>query len=416
MKKLIVLFLVIFHIGCQIDESEEFPVVTNDDSFDLIVPEEFSWSTISQDVLLVNIVSEGVKTDALDSTKIELYNGDGDLLDALIIFKGQVGFNFRVPVTTNMLKVKTPAANTELEFSSKIRSINLEISDVSLVNFKRVDTDKDGLFDKFDEDPGDPNLAITIGSKNSNKKSVYSSATNEKPSSYFIFEDLWPSKGDYDFNDFVARTSFSWKRGKDNYITEISGISNMEWNSPGFGFGFELFETKGTCLIYLNDIIAETEGDASRIDSIFNGFKILSGTKDIGSDTREFTLKVKSHSLKDFACVPFLFKADNMGYQIRPIGTPPTQIMQMQMFKSADDDSPNTWDWQSGKKFKYPLKGDKAFYRSKESYPWGIEFLAKGFNSTTESISILKRYPGFKDWAESGGIIEGDWYNHPASK
>ena len=89
--------------------------------FDMVVPEKFSWSAILQDVLLVNIVIDSVKSFALDSTLIELYSQDDELLDALIIFKGQACFNYRVAGSTCKFKIKFAATNSEIEVSSKIQ-------------------------------------------------------------------------------------------------------------------------------------------------------------------------------------------------------------------------------------------------------------------------------------------------------
>ena len=84
----------------------------------------------------------------------------------------------------------------------------------------------------------------------------------------------------------------------------------------------------------------------------------------------------------------------------------------MTLFRSNDDYSPRTWDWSAGTKFKYPLEGSEAFYRTAENHPWGIEFISENkFKPSKENKTILDTYPGFKDWAESGGKKEKTWYD-----
>ncbi len=398
MKKWVILLLAAVLWSCQILDDDDF-IPSENQNFNMVVPEKFSWSAVLQDVLLVNILSDSIKSYALDSTIIQLYNENNELLDALTIFRGQACFNFRIATSACAFKIKIPATNSEIEISSKVRCFNFDVSNVSVLPFKRKDSDKDGLFDKFDEAPNDPHLTANL--KHSNTGTFY------------IFDDSWPLKGDFDFNDFVVNTIISWKRGKNNFIEEISGICNAEWKSTGFGLGFELFEQKGNNLIYNSDIISETKSAATQSASVNNGLIVIDKTLSAGKTTREFVVKLKENCLTDLVFVPYLFKTENENYQVRPFGTPPTQIQLMELFHSGDDASPNSWEWSKGRKFKYPLTGSNAFYRTSENYPWGIEFMANTFKPSNERQSIEASFPGFKNWVESGGQLNKNWYNFP---
>lgn len=400
MKKWVFLFLFVGFWSCVTDELGDVSKPDEIPEFTLNVPSNFSWSAILQDVLLVNVLQNGDETLALDGTVMELYSENNELLDVRAIFHGTACFNLRIPTTTQGLKLRTPANNKVLEFSSLKRSINFEVT--ASCNFETDDTDGDGLYDQFDAEPDNPDIAIQINS-------------DIKPqlSSYFIFEDLWPVKGDFDFNDFIVKTNFAWTRGKENYIKEITGICEAQWDDSQFGLGFELFETRGAYLIYLDDIIQEIEG-ASETELIENGFVVLTETEYAGKATRKFTIKLKNNSLTDFVCLPYLFRIGKEEHQIRPFGIPPTRAQQMDMFHSGDDDSPRNWHWIKGAKFKYPLVGHDAFYRTEEGFPWGVQFISNDFVPSAEMQSILTSYPKFEEWAESGGNAEKDWYSHPA--
>ena len=404
MKKWVVLFLAIGFWGCnQDDEFDKIAAIENEIEFNLSVPNDFSWSAVTQDVLLVSITSGSEKTLALDGSVMELFNEDDELLDAMTIAKGTVCFNVRIPTVTKKLKLRTPATNTLLEFSALKRSLRFEIPG-NFKSSKKTDTDGDGLTDEFDYAPKNPEVTLRINKNYTNKTS-----------SYFIFEDLWPSKGDFDFNDFIVKTNVSWKRGKGNYITEISGICELQRNSSEYGLGFELFEAKGTYLIYMEDVIVDLEG-AKKTELISNGFVVFDDFQEDRKITRNFTIQLKENTLTDFTLVPYLFKQANKQHQIRSFGTPPTQLQKMQMFHSMDDASPNNWQWVKGAKFKYPLAGDEAFYRTAEGHPWGVQFMAQSFIPSGEMQSILISYPQFQSWAESGGTENKDWYNHPSVK
>lgn len=405
MKKWAVIFFLMGLLGCvQDDEFEELAAPDTETEFNLLVPSDFSWSTITQDVLLVNITSDGKASSALDRTAMELYSENNDLLDAVIIKKGVACFNVRIPAATKKLKLKALATNNVVEFSALKRSLRFEVP----VNYKSAkgknDADGDGLINQFDHAPGNPEIALTVNESYSNKTS-----------SYFIFEDVWPLKGDFDFNDFIVEVSFSWKRGKGNYLTEVSGICKAQWNNPNYGLGFELFEAKGAYLIYLDDVIADLEG-AQKTELMKNGFVVLNETGADGNATKQFTVKFKQNSLTNFVLVPFLFKRENQQHQIRPFGTPPTQLQQMELFHSGDDASPRIWQWVAGEKFKYPLSGNQAFYRTAESHPWGVQFMTEYFVPSAEKQSITESYPQFGTWAESGGTKNKDWYKYPSTK
>ena len=413
MKKYVAIILSLVFSSCLKHYIDELPQEEQDDQFIVSVPQDFNWSSIEGAGIEVTIKHNSEITYALDSTLIELYDEDDDLLDALTIYDGMAEFNIRIPSSISVLKLKSVATNVSKEFTPASTKIDLNIPDLSVLSFARKDRDRDGLFDEFDAFPDDGNKTIMID--NYNQSSNLKSGKKSSVSSYVIFEDLWPSKGDYDFNDLVAKTTFSWERGKSNYIEEISGVCDVEWIGAGIGLGlgFELFETKGTNLYYMDDIIKEVSG-GDEDNSVTNGFILFSKVQSVGTNQVHFTIKLKDKALKNFLCVPYLFRTNDKGHQVRPFGAPPTESQKMSLFRSADDKSPVSWTWTKGKKFKYPIAGNEAFYKSGEQHPWGIEFISKKkFKPSKEGRTIIRSYPKFRTWAESGGKKESSWYEYP---
>lgn len=415
MKKLVAILMLGVFSSCLQKYIDEIPQEQKDEDFIIEVPTNFDWSSISGKGIEVTLTHGNKITYALDSTLLELYDADDDLLDALTIFDGMAEFNVRIPSSATTLKVKSVATNVAMEFNVENNQVKLDIPDLSVFSFARIDSDSDGLFDQFDSAPFNGAVSVSINSQIGGNGLKSAQAQTKSASSYAIFEDLWPSKGDYDFNDLVVKTTFSWERGKSNYVEEIEGICEVENIGAGIslGLGFELFEIKGTNLYYHNTIIQEFDG-VEDDKSVTNGFIVFSKVQNIGISEVQFKIKLKDEALKDFLCVPYLFRTDNPGHQVRPFGAPPTEGQTMSLFRSANDVSPRSWSWTKGSKFKYPLPADEAFYRTMENHPWGIEFISKQkFKPSAEGKTITKSYPKFRTWAESGGNKERSWYEYP---
>ncbi len=400
--------------GCLEDPTQDSNPEEDPNVFLIDAPADFDWACIKGTGITVNIKNSGQITSALDSTLVELYDDQNVLLDALTIYEGIAEFNVRIPTSVEQLTLKVLATGESVQINPDALTIDYVVPDVSALSFVKNDLDGDGLFDDFDVSPTNPDVSVLVGSSSVIDNLKSAQGRNTSTSSYVIFEDLWPSKGDYDFNDLVAKTTFSWTRGKGNYIEEINVVCNVEWIGAGLelGLGFELFEAKGTNLYYLGDVIADIQG-AENDDAVRNGVIAFSRVQDVGTSEIEFNITLREKQFKEFVFVPYLFRTNDPGHQVRPFGAPPTQSQDLSMFRSYDDASPNSWSWEEGKKFSYPLKGNEAFYRTREIYPWGIEFISsKKFQPCKESINILNEYPTFKDWAESGGKNAKDWYDH----
>jgi hypothetical protein len=415
LKKYLFLIIIAVLWGCIANKIDDIDTTPDDDSFVGQVPANFSWSAIVQKEINVTFKVGNLKSNALDNTLIELYNENNELLDALTIIDGIANFNVRIPTAETKLKLMAVAANMIKEINTEQNNIEFQIPNVSAINFAKVDTDKDGLFDPFDSAPFNADLSIRVNNGGNGFALKSANVANKANYSYVIFEDLWPSKGDYDFNDMVVKATYSWERGKSNYIQEIKGVIEVEWIGAGMGIGlgYELLGANGVNLEYLNNVIIQTDGSATTDKSVTNGIIVFNKVQEVGVGTLGFSMTIKDKEIKDFVCVPYLFRTNNPQHQVRPFGAPPTQNQDMTKFKTYDDASPSKWTWEPGNKFIYPLKGANAFYRSKENYPWGIEFIAKSFKPSNEKVSITKNYTKFKTWAESGGEKEKDWYDYP---
>lgn len=273
------------------------------------------------------------------------------------------------------------------------------------------DADGDGIPDADDDYPNDPSRAFF---------NVYPA----EGTASLAFEDLWPGKGDYDFNDLVADYQFTAVTNSQNKLTELKARFVVRANGAGFenGFGFQLPSD-----IPLNDVQAEgyklsenyIQLDENGLESdqdvitviVFDNIKtILQSPSGFGANVLPDAIWVEpdtidviltftpdlyelSHLQLD-AFNPFLIVNKNRGHEIHLPDFPPTALADVSLFGSVDDDS---------------NPGLNRYYKTKQNLPWAIR-IASSFDYTVESSQIIEGHLKFAEWAESGGMQYPDWY------
>lgn len=273
------------------------------------------------------------------------------------------------------------------------------------------DRDGDGIPDDQDAFPDDPSRAF----RNYFPADGYHS---------LAFEDLWPGKGDYDFNDLVADYRFTMVTNAANKLTEVYASFVVRANGAGLenGFGFQIeneilsqhIVAEGSRIsenyIQLNDNGLEAGQNKPTIivfDNIKNilqsqggfGANVIPGAPYVQPDTINITLAIKPNTyeiaaLKIAQFNPFLIVNKSRGHEIHLPDFPPTALADLSLFGSSDDNS-------------NPSSG--RFYKTKNNLPWAIN-IASSFDYTIESSQINEGYLKFIDWAESGGTLFNDWF------
>lgn len=416
------------------------PVPESESFQDLVVPTGFDWSAIERGNLKVTIQYNGEISELFDATPIDLLDEEKNLIDRLTIFNGEAEFYYRVPSGTEKMILFLQAADQFMDVTTEESAVAFNANVQPLKN-SYVDTDKDGIADRFDEFPNDADRAYSIGgskyqSGNMSFKDDPEPGTpdyfspNGNKYYYHIFEDLWPNVGDYDFNDMVLKSELGWDRHGDNSLKHIYIKTTVQAVGAGIhnGLGMELFKESGDELTYMADEVTWF-GDVSDDPDVRNGVILFddvrtwqnptyNNTSNPASDAEpqsiEFQAYLPTGMMTYFELMPYLFRTSNPGQQVRHFGLPPTASADMSMFGTYDDDSPTTgWSWDVGSTFDYPLTGSNAYYRTSMDHPWGIEFIDNDFKVAKERTDIMVAYPHFQDWAESGGQNNSHWYNHP---
>lgn len=278
---------------------------------------------------------------------------------------------------------------------------------------KVKDTDGDGVSDPNDEYPEDKTRAF-----NNYYPSKEGKAT-------LAFEDLWPSKGDYDFNDLILDYHYNQITNSNNEVAGIDAIYTIRAvggsYKNGFGIQFNtspdnISEVKGQ--VFTDNILkiasnGTEENQSKAVIMIFdNALKILKhkGTKS-GINTSKGTdyvdpveIKIsfslnKPVPVKEFGSAPynpFLFVNGNRSREIHLPKYAPTDMADFGKFGTSDDDTnPELMN----------------YYMSRKYLPWVINFPVK-FDYPFEKEDITKTYLNFTEWAASQGKEYSDWYEN----
>lgn len=273
---------------------------------------------------------------------------------------------------------------------------------VDLVEWK--DSDGDGVHDSEDEFPNDPGVAFTIHYP---AGAAYGT---------LAFEDLWPSKGDYDMNDMVVTYHSTHFVNKNSFIKRVKDDFSIIHSGAGLrnGFGYQYGVTKNqiTNVTRTTDY-AENNTSPFLLDE--KGFEknqelaTMILCKDVnealkGKDKVNFTIEVefgvpkKPNELSLPPYNPFIViqSGDGIsrGKEVHLPGCKPTSLADMSLFGTGDDKSD-------------PAK--QLFYCSLEQFPFALH-IPDQFSYPAEKQRIDHAYPLFVPWVTSGGTESEGWY------
>ncbi len=271
-----------------------------------------------------------------------------------------------------------------------------------------ADSDFDGVDDDNDEFPTDPNRAYTV---------------TDVTFGTIAYEDLWPAKGDYDFNDLVLGYRHEYVYDADNKVKEINtkyvvralggdliegfgvhfnglspnAVQSVSGNSlttgtiSQSGNGTELSQTYATIILCDNveDVINRTSG------AFFNTVPTNpTGTSDTLDVKIILTNSVNSSNLSGLSI--FAFK--DRDEEIHMKDNAPTDLADQSLFGTIDDAS---------------NAGTGVYYCTQDGHPWAIQ-VSEEFDYPVERKDIVQAYLKFAEWAQSGGANSTNWYTEEA--
>lgn len=274
-----------------------------------------------------------------------------------------------------------------------------------------IDSDNDGVADELDDYPNDPNKAF-----NNYTPSAQTFGT-------IAFEDLWPRKGDYDFNDLVTGYRFNRITNANNEVVEVEADFVIKAAGANLqnGFGFEMpilnsaiasvngnqifdanftsFNGNGTEAGNSNSVIIVTD-NVKGLYTPAAGFNFLNtevGSPKVNVDTLHLFIALSANlTLNDLASPPFnpfLVINQNRGKEIHLVDNAPTELVNELYFGTEDDVSIP------------PI----TYYKTLNNLPWAL-VLPTDWKHVIETQEIGTAYLNFNSWATSGGALNADWY------
>ena len=265
-----------------------------------------------------------------------------------------------------------------------------------LDNFEiSCDADGDGIIDRYDDFPNDPNSSFKSYFPSDGKQIV-------------AFEDLWPSLGDFDFNDLILSNQVEITKDEDGNLIDAKFRVSIDAIGASLDNGIAMMLYNSNSGAFTENIINEISGDATIDPDNTNGVILTNDVfqtindryqnngvgPDGTPDTLRFTINFNSNA-EDFIPELYLFRTNDRGLEIHRSGFPATSTINSDFFNTYDD------------------AGD---YKTSTGLPWGIEILTDEiYKNPREKVDILLAYPEFQLWATSEGAQNTNWYLAPVS-
>ncbi len=274
---------------------------------------------------------------------------------------GKAAFSATINQTTNALEIvvghpdyvsKTITIENAQDLATISRVIYLEKKKVEETV---KDTDGDGVADDKDQYPDDPALIASV--------------TNQ----YTIaFEDLYPNKGDADFNDLVVKFGITEYINPQNRISKINIRSKTLAAGAGYKNKFYI-NILGTDYLLIED----PKGD---LNQKWNAKK------------NETYVDAKVHSLD------IVF--------VNPVARTEIAPMPYDPFIMANSDKKN--------QVHLPFVTTKFVGKvlDTDKFPWAV-LVPDEWMWPYENEEIFKAYPDFQKWYQSEGKEFQNWYNNP---
>ncbi len=418
---------------------KDFHVIEPQNSNEIgILSEKFTWNTTHQIPFKI-----GLADASLGDVKCRLnINRIDPEAGMVVIYSGTIENGKAVNINISMPTAAKQVILQIIRPDGSISSKEMEVANFVEYTFTDPggksglsidDADDDGVADILDDFPSNPDYAYSYSYP---KPSGFGDGPLTAISwATYCFEDLWPSKGDFDMNDLVI--NYNWKIITDanHFVKRIDGHFKVKASGAcsqyKHGFGVALtglpstevqnvtgFDITGSYITLAGSGLEKDKyGNMpdpaviipfDNFDNVIhnpapNFFNTLPELECGTSDQIDMVITLKESTSITDADIDignfnaFLIRNRDRAYEIHKVDFPPTSFADPSLFGRADDAS---------------NPGENTWYRSHDNLPWALD-LPIDFNYPSEYVSILHAYPQFKDWAQSSGTANQTWYLHP---
>ncbi|MEO1029834.1 MAG: LruC domain-containing protein [Bacteroidota bacterium] len=252
-----------------------------------------------------------------------------------------------------------------------------------------TDTDGDGVVDSDDEYPEDADKAFELFTP-----SKYGTGT-------IAFEDLWPSNGDYDFNDMALNYRAIAILNSDNLAVQVDFICRVKSNLAGYTNGVGI-AIEGLTSDQIESVVGAIYSE--------NYIGLNANGTEANQDKAVVILTDNADNLVNETTISIIFN--------QPISTEILGVAPFNPFIIANKVRAN--------EIHLPYRNTTSLgdnlaqtngqnhdvdgnYISDNGYPWAISII-HDFKVPKESVRIDNAYNYFTNWATSGGQEFTDWY------
>lgn len=284
------------------------------------------------------------------------------------------------------------------------------------------------------------NLNFENGSKNFLTCTTNSGGDGTGPTEVHLqgtlaYEDLWPWKGDYDFNDIVIAYDFNVFKNIQEQVRHITATFTLHAFGASYlnGFGFSLPSVPPDAIIsvsgsrlksntYINLIAngleaGQTNATVIVFDDAYDlmphpGIGIGVNTESAAPYVTPVSVVIEMKFLDNNTAAPggpvsfsqlniggfnpFIIVDQNRGVEVHLPGYHPTSLANESMLFSGENSTGSL-----------PF----SYYKTITNLPWAIN-IPEVFHYPIEKQEITGAYLRFADWAESGGQLYPDWYKN----
>jgi LruC domain-containing protein len=344
--------------------------------------------------------------------------GSGDALDGFVVYNGD-----GESATITNLTAGTLYHFSIYEYNSSGATILYSTSTKysTCTTTSQPDADGDGVADADDEYPNDVNKAFN---------NLYPSASYAT----LMFEDLWPGKGDYDFNDLVLNYQYNTVTNASNQVVEVryNFVTRAVGGSLHNGFAFQLdsinpnkitsvtgSKAVGASWLQLNSNGTEaSQGDNANIVVFDDAYKLLptqagfsfintyQGSPDSGKDTTSIVVKfidngvvptggaINYSSFGTNLFNPYIILNQVRGKEVHLVDRVPSAKVDASFFGTGQDKS---------------NPGNGSYYKTANNLPWAIS-VSSSIPYPQERTDISEAFLKFIPWATSNGTSNQTWY------
>lgn len=369
------------------------------------------------------VIARKGSAPSADPSNGQSYTADGAFGSGSALGNGFVVYNGdgNTANITN-LEAGTEYFFTIIEYNSGTGAINYASSLKLGTNWStsESDIDEDGVIDSEDEYPENAFMAFN---------------TNYPAAGFgtLMFEDLWPGKGDYDFNDLVLNYRYNVVSNAAGNVVEVkyTFVTRAIGGSLHNGFAFQLdgipaariasvtgAKTNGITYTTFNSNGTEANQSIANIIVFKNAYELLQHTggysfvnvdpqaPNVGTDTTVVIVKFlvdgvspseEYTSIEDFTHAkfnPYIIVGQTRGKEVHLPNRVPSALMNKELFGTMQDNS-------------IPTQG--RYYKTESDLPWALD-VTQSIPYTTEKTDFTEAFLKFGAWAASGGTIFTDWY------